>query len=206
MKATMTFCIVVTSLFAVLPSVVAQDQSNNQGDWKNHRFQLASNTFTRGGTLPLSTVGGSALCSYFAGGQNQSPELSWSNAPHGTRSFIVVLYDAVAGFTHWGMYNISATTTALPENAGVPGSSFGQQVGNDYGDQNYDGPCPPPQFTPASHHYVFTVYALDRTLPTLPTIGDFPPSAEGLYHVLIHEAAGGHILGKASLGGYFPAP
>ena len=37
--------------------------------------------------------------------------------------FLVTLYDVTAAFTPWGMYNISAKTTELPENAGVAGVS-----------------------------------------------------------------------------------
>jgi len=207
MKSAIVSCIVVTSLFAALPLVAAQDQHNNNGDWgQHHRFQLTSTTFSRGGTFPLSMVAGPNLCSFFSGGLDQSPQLSWSHAPYGTRTFVVILYDVVAGFTHWGIYNIPATTTMLPENAGVPNSTYGQQIGNDFDDENYDGPCPPPQYTPASHHYVFTVYALDTTLPTLPAHGDFPPLPEGLYHVLMQAAGSGHILDQASIDGYFPAP
>jgi len=70
----------------------------------------------------------------------------------------------------------------------------------------YDGPCPPPQFMPTSHEHVFTVYALDMVLPTLPSYGDFPPGAEALYHALIAAGRGGHILKSASITGFFPQP
>jgi len=55
-----------------------------------------------------------------------------------------------------------------------------------------------------SHHYVFTVYALDVTLPTLPSFGDFPPGAEALYHALIDAGKCGDILETASIDGFFP--
>jgi Raf kinase inhibitor-like YbhB/YbcL family protein len=206
MKSAILFSIVVTSLVAAL-TAMAQGQQNSNDDWDHHhKFQLTSTTFSRGGTFPLSMVAGSNLCSFFSGGLDESPELAWSNAPGGTRTFVVILYDVVAGFTHWGMYNIPATTTKLPENAGIPNSPYGQQIANDFGDENYDGPCPPPTLSPPSHHYVFTVYALDVTLPTLPAHGDFPPFPEGLYHLLIRVGRHGHILDKASIDGFFPAP
>ena len=110
----------------------------------------------------------------------------------------------IASFTHRAMYNIAPTTTELPENAGVAGSTYGAQVANDFGDLSYDGPCPPPQYTPKVHHYVFTVYALDVELPTLPSFGAFPPGAEGLYHALIRAGRYGHILATASIDGFFP--
>jgi Raf kinase inhibitor-like YbhB/YbcL family protein len=97
-------------------------------------------------------------------GQDQSPQLSWTDAPHGTHSFAVIAFDVTAGFTHWGIYNISGDLTNLPENAGVSGSSYGTQVTNGFGDMSYDGRCPPTGVTPYAHRYVFTIYALDKTM------------------------------------------
>jgi len=187
---------VAATLFAFAlrpPTTWAQDQP---------RLRVTSTTFLNGGTLPLSMVFNQ--CPYFPGGGDQSPELSWSNAPDGTRSFVVIAYDVSASSTHWGMYNISGHSKGLPLNAGIPNSPYGTQVSNDFGDLSYDGPCPPPQFTPSSHTYVFTVYALDNVLPTLPTFGDFPPGAGALYHALIAAPRGNHILESARIVGQFP--
>jgi phosphatidylethanolamine-binding protein (PEBP) family uncharacterized protein len=57
-----------------------------------------------------------------------------------------------------------------------------------------------------SHHYVFTVYALDIALPTLPTFGDFLPGAEQLYQAMIAAGRNGDILDSASISGVFPGP
>jgi Raf kinase inhibitor-like YbhB/YbcL family protein len=171
---------------------------------RNHRFQVTSTTFSEGDTLPLSTV--YDKCSSYPGGGNRSPELSWTNAPRHTISFIVVAYDVTASFTHWGMYNIAAATTELPENAGITGSTLGLQVHNDFGRNNleYDGPCPPPTLNPPAHKYVFTVYALDAA-PTLPSFGDFPPGAEALFQALIRAGRRGRILASTSISGFFPS-
>jgi Raf kinase inhibitor-like YbhB/YbcL family protein len=172
-------------------------------DWGQHGFRVTSTTFSNGGTLPLSAVYNQ--CPAYPGGEDKSPELSWRGAPRGTQSFVVILYDVTASFTHWGMYNISPARRELPENAGIQGSSYGPQIANDFGDLSYDGPCPPTTLTPVSHHYVFTVYALDTLLPALPARGSFPPGAEALYHALIAAGRGGHILETASTSGFFPA-
>jgi len=202
MKLRTSLCIIAISVFAALTTTWAQDQAPaNDGD-QNHRFRVSSTTFSDGGTLPLSMVYNQ--CPPYPGGGDQSPQLSWTNAPRRTRSFVVIAYDVIASFTHWAMYNIAPTTTELPENAGVAGSTYGAQVANDFGDLSYDGPCPPPQFTPVAHHYVFTVYALDARLPTLPMFGDFPPGSEALYHALIRAGRYGHILATASIDGFFP--
>jgi Raf kinase inhibitor-like YbhB/YbcL family protein len=166
-------------------------------------FQLSSTTFQDGGTVPLSMVYN--LCTAYPNGANASPQLSWRGVPPHARTFTVIMYDTVASFTHWGMYNISSKTGELPENAGVAGSTVGTQIANDFGDLNYDGPCPPTQLTPVSHTYVITVYALDEELHTLPTVGAFPPGAEALYHALIAAGRDGHILGTASITGFFPS-
>ncbi len=167
-------------------------------------FTVTSPTFRDGATLPLSAIYADSSCTYNGAiGGDMSPELSWRNAPRGTRSFVVVLYDITASFTHWGMYNIAGTVDRLPANAGIAGSKYGTQVANDFGDLSYDGPCPPMTLTPYVHKYVFTVYALDTTLPTLPTYGDFSPGAEALYHALIGAGREDHILASASITGYY---
>lgn len=92
----------------------------------------------------------------------------------------------------------------------MAGSTYGTEVNNDFlfGDLSYDGPCPPgAPYTPAAHEYAFTVYALDTTLPTLPTYGNppynFPPGAEALYHALLKAGREDHILASASITGYY---
>lgn len=170
------------------------------------RFQVTSSTFTNDGKLPLIAihnvlVNGKNVCtSTGAAGGNESPELSWTNAPADTKTFVVVTYDVTAAFTHWGMYNISGNLTGLPQNAGMAGSSFGSQVLNDFGAAEYDGPCPPPNLEPVVHHYVFTVYALDVEL-TLPSSANFPANAETLYQALIEAGKGHRILASASITG-----
>ncbi len=98
---------------------------------------------------------------------NTSPQLSWSGAPEGTRSYLVVCHDpdapVVGGFHHWAVVGIPADVTSLPRGAG----SFGQQLGggqavtlaNDYGTRDFGGCAPPEGDRP--HRYVFTVWALD---------------------------------------------
>jgi Raf kinase inhibitor-like YbhB/YbcL family protein len=168
-------------------------------------FQLHSTTFSDYGTPPLSMIlnnatnGVNACTASGAAGLDQSPQLSWTGAPWGTRSYVVVLYDTTASFTHWGMYNIQPSVNELPQNAGVANSTYGPEILNDFGlGQQYDGPCPPAGYAPEVHNYVFTVYALSATLD-LPGSANFPANAETLYHALIKAGANGQILAKASL-------
>ena len=188
--------------------------AGNSAAWDDdHHLTLHSASFADGGTLPLSVISNipngngqnSCTASGSAGG-NESPQLSWHHAPHGTRSFAIVAYDVTAQFTHWVIYNIPADTDSLPQNAGTPGSPSGVQNGNDFFEPNYNGPCPPTTLTPYSHQYKFTVYALDRTLPVVATFGDFVPAGpEGFYQELIQASREGHVLASASISGFFSA-
>ena len=198
MKKSLVLALALTFLSMALASMGAQtDQPPDSNS--NHRFQLSSTTFANGGTLPLSLVLESSECTYISGGGDESPELSWTNAPWGTRSFVVTLYDVTASFTHWGMYNISPKTNSLPENAGVAKSAYGQQIFNDfYFGAQYDGPCPPNNVTPLVHDYVFTVFALDTSLSLPSAPPNFPANAETLYRAMFD-----HVIEKASVHGFF---
>jgi Raf kinase inhibitor-like YbhB/YbcL family protein len=155
-------------------------------------FTLSSTTFKNHHFVPASMVYDHSGCT----GGNESPQLSWTGAPKNTKSFAVLTLDTTAIFWHWGMYNIAAATTSLPENAGTKKSKYGVEVLNDwaiyYGKSNrgYDGPCPPPG---KPHHYVFTVYALDTTLKL----------RRSAYVEDLDLAIRGHILGSASITGLY---
>lgn len=187
---------------------VTAGRADPPGNGDDRGFELTSTTFVDNGTLPPSAIdnilvnGVNACTADGSPGGDQSPALSWQNAPHRTKSFVVVLYDTTAAFTHWGMYNISATASGLPANAGVAGSAYGSEVNNDFFDPAYDGPCPPPGVAPDVHHYVFTVYALDTELH-LDSSANFPSNAETLYQALIDAGRRGQILASASLTGLF---
>ncbi|WP_264523053.1 YbhB/YbcL family Raf kinase inhibitor-like protein [Flavobacterium sp. N502536] len=98
-------------------------------------------------------------------GENQSPELSWKNAPAGTKSFAVTMYDPDAptgsGFWHWVVFDIPSDVNELLPNAGnkdkfaIKGAI---QSITDYGIKGFGGPCPPEGH--GFHQYIITVYAL----------------------------------------------
>ncbi len=185
-------------------SATAQSTANFAGN-----FQLRSSAFFNQGDIPLSAVlnnqvNGLNTCSASgAAGGDTSPQLSWTGAPRGTQSFVVVLYDVTAGFTHWGMYNIRGDAMGLPAGAGVAGSAYGSQIMNDfYLGYEYDGPCPPANVAPDAHQYVFTVYALSNRLD-LPGSANFPANSEMLFNALIADGEKGQILSIASLTGYY---
>lgn len=193
--------LVIVSFALLAPSSERANGQANSEDKHEHEFRVSSTTFANDGALPLSMVlpgTGNFSCPFINGGGNESPEVSWTNAPHQTKSFVTVMFDRTAAFTHWAMYNISRDTTELPANAGVANSPFGDQVFNDFFDPQYDGPCPPPNFSPVVHEYVITVYALDTKLELTSFPPIFPATGETLYQAMF-----GHILGKASIHGFF---
>jgi Raf kinase inhibitor-like YbhB/YbcL family protein len=122
-------------------------------------------------TLKSSDIGGQATMkqvfnNFGCTGENISPELSWSNAPEGTKSFAVTMYDpdapTGAGWWHWVMFDIPANVTELKTNAGNPEAGLAPKGAimspTSFGKPGYGGPCPPPGH--GFHMYIITVYAL----------------------------------------------
>ena len=147
-------------------------------------MQLRSDDFPAGGRI------GRAFMATDCGGENRSPQLSWSEAPRGVKSFALIVHDPDApisgGFYHWVVYDLPPTVHAVARNAGLRKEQLGMTSA---GTQGYYGPCPPPG---PIHHYHFTVYALDvaSLAHAAPLTG---PQVE-------HQVAG-HTLGRAMLQG-----
>lgn len=147
-----------------------------------------------GAALTLSSTSlqdGKVPREFTCDGGDESPALTWTAPPAGTKAFALTITDPDAPggtFTHWILYNLPAAATSLP--AGVPkgadlpdGSHQGR---NDFGRTGYGGPCPPPG---KPHRYVFTLYALDRTL-------DVPASSS---RAQLESAMQVHTLAKGEL-------
>jgi Raf kinase inhibitor-like YbhB/YbcL family protein len=124
-------------------------------------FTLSSPTIKPGSTLTKAQVFNGFGCS----GDNISPELKWSGAPAGTKSFAVTVYDPDAptgsGWWHWVVINLPADSTGLAEGAGTAVGKLpagAMQGRTDFGSAGFGGACPPQGDKP--HRYIFTVYAL----------------------------------------------
>ena len=156
-------------------------------------FTVTSTTVTDGAPLPPEQYSG---IFGVPGGKDASPQLSWSGAPEGTRSYAVTVYDADApsgsGFWHWAVADIPATVTDLPEGAGddtgsgLPEGAF--QLPNDARAARYIGAAPPAGH--GLHRYFTVVHALD-----VESIG-VPAHATP---ALLGFTMASHILGRAVL-------
>ena len=117
-------------------------------------MQLHSEAISDGSTIELT------YCEPQCGGSNVSPDLTWSDAPEGTKSYAVTCFDPDAptgsGWWHWIAFDIATAQTSLSPEQGPEAPM--RQWQNDYGYVGYGGPCPPPG---PAHRYVFTVHAMD---------------------------------------------
>lgn len=116
-------------------------------------------------TLTSATIGGQLTKSeefngFGCSGSNLSPELVWSDAPKGTKSFALTVYDPDAptgsGWWHWQVVNIPKNINKIDAGT-VPKGAL--EIINDYGKVGFGGPCPPEG--DKAHRYIFTIHALD---------------------------------------------
>lgn len=159
-------------------------------------FHVTSESFQDGQILPPAQRSGKMR----AGGQDESPQLSWSGAPAGTLSYAVTVFDPDApgrgGFWHWAVLDLPANVTSLPAGAGAEGGRLlppgAKQLKNDGGFHGYLGAAPPPGHGP--HRYVVTIHALDVGQSGLDT-GTSPGSLE--------SKLARHTLARATLTGIY---
>jgi Raf kinase inhibitor-like YbhB/YbcL family protein len=101
---------------------------------------------------------------YTCDGDEVSPPLAWSGIPGDAAALALVVDDPDAPggtYVHWTVVGIDPSRHGVDEGS-VPAG--GVEVANSSGDASYAGPCPPS----GTHHYRFTVYALDRDVHVTP--------------------------------------
>ncbi|MET1155089.1 YbhB/YbcL family Raf kinase inhibitor-like protein [Arthrobacter sp.] len=160
-------------------------------------FELSSTDIADGVTLPPAQRSGKMG---IEGGQDRSPQLSWSGFPAETKSFAVTVLDPDAptgsGFWHWAAFNLPASTTSLPSGAAENGLPQGAvQLANDAGFRGFVGAAPPSGH--GVHHYHVVVHALD--VEKL----DIPAEASPAY---LGFNLFSHAIGRARLIGTFEQP
>ncbi|MCG3671481.1 YbhB/YbcL family Raf kinase inhibitor-like protein [Aliarcobacter butzleri] len=129
-------------------------------------------------------------------GENISPQLSWENAPKGTKSFAITVYDPDAptgsGWWHWVVFDIPSNKTTLASGFGNSDSKEAIQSITDYGKTGFGGACPP--VGDKAHRYIFTVHALD--IETLGLDKNTNAATVGYY-------INSHTIAKASIISYY---
>jgi ribose transport system ATP-binding protein len=141
---------------------------------------------------------GSKIPQRFAEESKISPQLAWSGAPAGTRSFAISVTDPdlppefnfPRAFAHWLAFDIPATTRELAEGAsGTPAMPAGaRELNSDFVTfkipgfgRGYGGPWPPDR----SHRYVFTLYALKAERLGIPDDATFEAFATAVLPLTI---------------------
>ena len=159
---------------------------------------LTSPAFTEGGAIPVEYAG------QRAGGQNVSPELSWSSVPVGCAQLLLVIEDPDAPtpkpFVHCvalidpARAVVSQTTLAA---GGLSASepAVGIQVLRSGMGRGYLGPEPIKGHGP--HRYVFQLFALPKAMTTVSTALDQAKPREVL------AAAPGPVLARGRLTGTY---
>lgn len=169
------YAVLGIGFFIIIGALVYLTQSKTEP-----MMQLTSPAFTDGQPIPtLYTCDGS---------RTLSPELGIRGVPDGATSLVLIVHDPDVPkvlrpdgvFDHWVMYGIDPKTTTIAE-GGTPGA----QGENGRGEASYTGPCPPPEYEPTKHRYVFTLYATNLgalNFIKAPTKADLLAAIEG--HVL----------------------
>lgn len=150
------------------------------------KFSVSSPDFSDGGIYPKKFD-----CA-LNGGMDLSPELSWSNPPEGTKSFVITISDKdvpvstpkglfFGSVTMWGVYGIPSSVTSIPQGYSVSHPPDIKDTTN-YSNNlfGYKSSCPGHPKYPGDasgsvkkdRRIKIVVFALNY----IPTVGDFAPS------------------------------
>lgn len=161
----------------ILSLVPAIAQASPRAKGAPAALEVTSPAFDDGAPIPKE---------YTCDGDQLSPPLAWSKAPAGTQSIAILVEDPDAPkgtFTHWLVTGIAPTVTSLRRGTALPDGAIAAK--NDKDQAGYTGPCPPS----GQHHYRFSVFALDTTLPSKLDRVDFRRAIDG------HVLAAGVLVG-----------
>ena len=147
-------------------------------------FHLTSDDVTDGEPLKSDQV---------ASEGNASPQLSWADAPEGTKSFVVTCFDPDAptpsGFWHWVLVDVPADVTSLEAGpTSLPGNAFALR--NDGGEAGFMGAAPP-EGDVFPHRYYFAVHAVGEEslgidADASPAVASFNLAFKAIGRAVIH--------------------
>ena len=153
---------------------------------KEVAMKLFSPAFQDGNEIPIR---------FTCEGEDRSPTLFWQNIPDGTQSLALTCVDPDApmgDWIHWIAWNIPPEPNTLLEAVDPYDQHRFTQGTNSWGRTGYGGPCPPPGH--GTHHYIFTLYALNTNRLHL----DSGAKIEDLLSVIE-----GHVVKQATLTGTY---
>lgn len=150
-------------------------------------FSITSPSFNDKGPIPSQ---------FTCDGSQMSPQLTISAVPETAKSLVLIMADPDVPkqlkpdgiFDHWILFNIPPSTVTIPE-----GGTAGVAGANGAGKNAYAGPCPPPQYEPSEHRYVFALFALDTMLPL----------QAGASKADVLAAMEGHVISETQLTGLY---
>lgn len=141
-------------------------------------LSLSSPAFEHNGKIPSK---------FTCDGEGVNPSLEISGVPEGTETLVLVMDDpdipqavkdaqGIEKFDHWVVYNLEADTTSISE-----GTDVGSTGLNSVGKNAYYPPCPPPQYEPTEHRYIFRLYAIRGQLNfiAVPSLDEVEAAAQG---------------------------
>lgn len=179
--------VMIAGFVLVLYSVNTNDDRNN--DMSNDisdtsemqmNMKITSSVFEEGGDIPSK---------YTCDAENINPPLSISNVPDNAKSLVLIVDDPDAPMGTWNhllAWNIDPGTTEIEEGKIPESAVLGK---NDFGENEYSGPCPPS----GTHRYYFKLYALDTMLDLDSNSGRSE----------LEKAMEGYIVSQASLMGKY---
>ena len=178
---------------------------------------LSSSAFMEGGVIPDrhgfgGDVGSNPCGDKKRGAHNNSPPLSWNNAPDAAQSLVLIMSDtAKPSVAHWVVWDIPTTASSLIQNADGQGASAFNALprgAKQHGVSNrgidgagfYAGPCP--DRGAAASNYEFRLYALN--------IANLPAGTNDYAKIKAALSKGGdnenEIISTASLTGSYEFP
>lgn len=171
-------CVNIFAWYLFFTTMQHQEDLKQQAINSNN-MKIFSTAFENNQNLPSK---------YTCDAENINPPLTISETPENAKSLVLIVDDPDApsgDWVHWLVWNIDPKTTAIKENS-VPSGTQGQ---TDFGQNKWDGPCPPS----GSHHYHFKIYALDTMLEIPATF----KKAE------VEEAMKNHIIDQSETVGIY---
>lgn len=152
-------------------------------------MRITSSAFARDDEIPVR---------HTCDGDDVSPALRFDDIPADAATLALIVDDPDAPgqvWVHWLLWALPAETRELPE--GIPSEGVVEglegirQGKNDFDRIGYGGPCPPPGH--GTHHYRFTVYALDQHIDL----------DAGATRGALERRMEGHVLAEARLVGTY---